>query len=202
MRKFVLISIVIIAIIFVIGAFALNGILKNNKNSGIAAANTTNEVIEDECTMNQDEYALLNDGTVSANSQEETISPNATLVMQKYYKGCGHTIKTSIPIPQELVNCTKEQVEAEYVGWDVISYSKDEVVIYKEYEGICDEHYYITDKDGYVAVYSLDENGNKTLKEVTSIATKYLTDYDLNRIKEGISVVGNDELNTTLEDFE
>ena len=57
-------------------------------------------------------------------------------------------------------------------------------------------------KDGYIAVYWINSQGQESLKEVTGVATEYLTDNDLMEIEEGIFVYGLQELNSKIEDYE
>ena len=65
-----------------------------------------------------------------------------------------------------------------------------------------EEIYIIKDKDGYIAVYIIDENGKEILRNTTKIVTRYLPDIDKMKLKEGIKVNSKEELNKTLEDYE
>ena len=89
-----------------------------------------------------------------------------------------------------------------YEDWKIEEFSKDKVVFYKEMEGICNEHYVLRDVDGYVTIYSLNENNVESLVEITDIVTVYLTDEDKELLKEGIRVIGKDNLNAAIEDYE
>ena len=60
----------------------------------------------------------------------------------------------------------------------------------------------IREKDGYIAIYQIGEDGTETLKEMTGIVTNYLPETDILRLEEGIKVVGKEELNATIEDYE
>ena len=60
----------------------------------------------------------------------------------------------------------------------------------------------LREKNGYLAIYTIDLFGNETLKEMTQIVTSYLPETDIMRLKEGIQVNGKEELNATLEDYE
>ena len=51
-------------------------------------------------------------------------------------------------------------------------------------------------------VYSVDEDGNKTLKEETDIPVQYLPEEDVELLKKGITAYGQNELAKKLEDFE
>lgn len=62
--------------------------------------------------------------------------------------------------------------------------------------------YIVKEKDGFIAIYTVDDNGKEILKEKTKISTEYLTQTDLIKIKDGIRANGREELNAVLEDFE
>lgn len=89
-----------------------------------------------------------------------------------------------------------------YSQWEVKGFSPNEIVLYRQLDGICREHYLIKELDGVIAIYVLDENESATLQEKTSIATQYLTESDLENIKQGIRANGKEELNSILEDYE
>ena len=139
---------------------------------------------------------------IETNANEEKVSPNATLVIKKYYKECGHTTKDYAEIPEEMVNMNKDELSKELPEWEIMDFSSDEIVVFKEIEGICDEHYVLKEKDGNVAIYRLDANNNEILSEMTEISTQYLTDNDLEKLEQGIRAIGREELNSILEDYE
>lgn len=62
--------------------------------------------------------------------------------------------------------------------------------------------YILKEYNGNIAVYVLDENGKEHLRETTQIVTKYLPDLDREKLEVGIRVVGREELNKVLEDYE
>ena len=65
-----------------------------------------------------------------------------------------------------------------------------------------DTHYLIKDVYGHIEVYYLDEKDNEYLYKKTDISTDYLTEEDKDDLQVGIEVVGIEELNKMLEDFE
>lgn len=134
--------------------------------------------------------------------EEDKVSPNATLILKTNHKECGHTTKEEVDVPPEMVNKNQEEVSEMYPQWNVIGFSPDEIVLYREVEGICNEHYVLKDREGFLAIYTINENGEEKLKEVTSISLEYLPQDDIDKIREGIEATGNEELNSILEDFE
>ena len=63
---------------------------------------------------------------------EEKVSPNAKVLQKQYFTGCDHLLKETKDIPENLVNKNKEEVEKYYKDWNVDSFSKNEIIIYKE----------------------------------------------------------------------
>lgn len=190
----------IIAIIVIIGAIIIGvQICKPNKEQEDIITKVSDEKIEDDCT---DEYQEIQEEMLQANSIEEKISPNCFITMKKTYNKCGHTTSEYIAIPKELVNKTKEDLEEKYIGWTIDKFSDTQIVISKEEEGECGEHYIVKDKEGKVVIYKLLEDGTENEYEVTDISTEYITDTDKINMKNGIKVNGKQELNQLIEDFE
>ena len=63
-------------------------------------------------------------------------------------------------------------------------------------------HYILREKEGLINVYYINENKEEILYRVTDISTKYLGEDDIKELKVGIEVVGVQQLNQLLEDFE
>lgn len=193
--KIILAIILTISIIFT--AYILFG--KEEMVEGKKENNTyISEVIEDECT---EEYQQIqNAKTVS--TTEEKVSANAILILKKYYQKCEHTINEYVELPQELVNMTKEEVQAQYPDWEVIGFEKGKVTLYKEFDDVCGEHFKLKVEDGKVVVYIVNKDGTETLYEKTNISSEYLTETDLINMQDGLEIYGKEELNQIIEDFE
>lgn len=180
--------------------FKIIGMSDNNNNEAQIA---NEEVEEDECTEIAELYKLgLLEETTNANSQEIKISPNSKITINNYYKECGHTVKTKVKVDEGLINSTKEELQNKYKEYEIKEFSEEQIVLYKELEGICNEHYIVKAKDGYVAIYTLDNKENQTLKEITNISTQYLTLTDVSKLEGGIRAYGKEALNSLIEDFE
>ena len=89
-----------------------------------------------------------------------------------------------------------------YSDWKIEGYSPSEIVIYKEYDGICDEHYIVKEHNGVLGIYRLNTNEDEVFVKDTEIQTQYLPEIDILKLKEGIVAIGQAELNSVLEDFE
>lgn len=157
------------------------------------------ENIVDECT---EEYQEMQGEMLETNSQEEKISPHAEITFQTTYQKCGHTISQYQEIAEELVNLTKKELQEKYSDWKIEQFSDTQIVLSKEEEGICKEHYMVKDKDGFVTIYEILEDRTEREYESTDISTQYLTEEDKMSMEKGIEVNGKQSLNQLIEDFE
>ena len=191
---------IILFTVIILGITAGIYIFISNENK-----KTENNNVEDVINKVSDkELNELNklDNSLETNSNEEKISPNCLVILKRHYDKCGHTTNEYIDIQENLVNKTQDELEEKYPNWEVEKFSPGEIILYKEYTGICDEHYILREKDGKIVIYKIDENGQEKLYETTEIAIDYLTDEDKENIKNGIKVNGKEELNQLIEDFE
>lgn len=153
------------------------------------------EKVTDECIDEAQDLLL-------ANAEEQKVSPNAIIIAKRFYAKCGHTTKEYFPVTEKMVNLSKEDIEKLYKDWKVEGFSSEEIVILKEEQGICGEHYVLRGEDERIVVYTIDENNNEKIFERTGIITKYLPEIDKINIENGIFVNGKESLNCLLEDYE
>lgn len=151
---------------------------------------------------NIEESNSIDGDTISTSTSETRISPNCTIVEKQYFKGCDHLIKDIKDVPEEWINQTEEDIKEHYSDWTLQSFTNNQIIVAQEKEGYCGQHYIIKEHNGVLGIYTLDQNGTETWKEDTEISTMYLPEEDLEKIEEGIQVIGDDRLHTTLEDFE
>lgn len=191
--------------IVVIICAVLTGIIimksDNHKNSSeILEQEIAEEEIFDDCT---DEYEEIEEKNIlKVNSEQEKVSPNCSFIEKVYYKKCNHTISKYLELPIELINLTKSEVQDKYSDWVIEKFANNEIIMYKEVNSECDEHYLVKDKDGKVIVYKILEDGKEQETESIDISTEYLTETDKINMKNGIRVNGKKNLNQLIEDFE
>lgn len=140
--------------------------------------------------------------TLDTSNSEVIVSPNAEVVITQLYKRCGHTIVKRELAPREIVNLNLEKVQEFYDGWNIDEFTANEIKISRTTQGICDEHYIISESDGYVSISCKNSSGEYIFKGLTDISVQYLPEEDLQKLKNGIEIIGRDNLNKFLEDFE
>ena len=193
--KIIAICLVIITIILI--DYNLFG--KENLESGVKKDNNyISKTIEDECT---EEYVQMQNIT-TVSSKEEKLSANAILILKKYYEQCEHTINEYVELPQELINMTEKEVQAEYPDWEIIGFEKGKLTLYKEFDDLCGEHFKLRVDEGKIVVYIVNNDGTENVYEKTNISSEYLTETDLINMQDGLEIYGKEELNQIIEDFE
>ena len=196
MRKFWIIMIIIVVLLALggsIGIYIYN--LKNTSNKNSVKAKELADELKK--TLVEEEH-----NTVTTSSKNIKISHNSIVVKNTLYKICNHEIRQTEVIPVELVNKEEKDIQQYYKDWEIKKYSPTEVVLYREKDEYCDKHYVLRENNGVIAIYKIDDNNKETLRENTQIQTKYLPEIDLIKLKSGIYAIGEEELNSILEDFE
>ena len=198
----IILVLAIIVIGIITGVYIYNRNKKIGKNIVDNEINIVSETITDECT---EEYEKLEEQAkleIETNSSEEKISPNCLITLKRYYDECQHTINEYLDIPKDLVNGTKSDLQREYPNWEIQKYSNNEIILYKEFNSNCGQHFVLRDVDGKINIYKINENNEEELYEKTEISVEYLTETDRIEIQNGIRVNGIEELNQLIEDFE
>ena len=188
--------IILITTVLVITLGIVAGVLINNKK-----ASNLQQQAEPRIAYEQNELENRIE-IVTTSYNEEKTTPNTLLIFKTYYKKCEHIQEKKKQISEELVNKTEEELQEEYKNWNIENFTKEEVSFYREVDEICNEHYIIKENNGYVTIYFLNEKGEEILNGVTEIVTAYLPQEDQEELKEGIKIIGRENLNSRLEDYE
>ena len=192
--KIVLISIFTIALIILTSAV----VYQNIKYDKLAKEE---EKVTDECIYENNE--IENDiDEIKVSETETKVSPNAELVIKKYYKECGHTTEEKRNVVNDMVNKTQEEIEKLYPDYKVESFFNNKIVLIKEEEGQCAEHYIVRDENSNIMIYKILSDGKEEIYQNTGISTEYLPETDKLSLRDGIKVFGRENLNSIIEDFE
>lgn len=159
--------------------------------------------IEEEEASNSIGMNNVNKIQIETSASEEKISVNTKVIEEVYYKECDHLLKNTRMDIKSLVNMTREKLSKKYPDWEIKEFSKEKVILYTEEQNYCGEHFLLKDVDGLVTIYNMDNEDNiKERIEITEIETAYLPKTDKDKLKEGIKVYTQKNLNKLIEDFE
>lgn len=169
---------------------------------GIVGLINTKYIPEEAKETNNIEEVYENKQTVTTASNEKKVSPNANFALKKYYDECNHFNYEEVELPIELVNLTEQEIEDYYDDWEVEDFAENALVLAKEVNGYCNEHFVIKLDEQNVNVYRLGASGEFNEYKQTEISRDYLPEEDIVNLEEGISVYGEGKLSSVLEDYE
>lgn len=201
-KTWIIVLVIVVIIIGIIFGLSIYSKKKNSKNNIVEnEIKEVSEKITDECV---EEYEKMEEAKteIETTSNEEKISPNCLITLKRHYNECQHTINEYIDIPKDLVNGTQEDLQKEYQNWEIEKYSNTQIILYKEFDSSCGQHFILRNDNGKITVYRINENNEEEVYQKTEIAIDYLTEADKVEIQNGIRVNGIEELNQLIEDFE
>lgn len=143
-----------------------------------------------------------NSETIDTSSADVVVSPNAEIVLIQKFDKCGHTVISKEIAPREIINLNKEKVQEYYNGWNLEEFTANEIKLSRNSPGICNEHYILRESDGYISINTKNDVGEFIFKGLTDISVQYLPEEDIAKLEKGIEVIGRENLNKFLEDFE
>ena len=199
MKKYTIIAIIATGVIL---GFLTGLYLYKIKSIDSTNKETTAEATDNDYTaiaqLRDEEFSDL----LEVNSKKEKTSPNCKITLKVYYKVCEHLIETIKNIENTEVNLTEEELKQKFKEWEIQKFTPNNIVLYKEINDFCNEHFLLKEEEGYIAIYKVDKDNKIEFFQTTEISTDYLAEEDLSKIKNGIKVYTQKELNKTLEDFE
>lgn len=189
MKKWIIVTLsIILFIISVMIGYLINSIVNFSEKKEQTPYVLAEEKIEEE--------------VIDTSYSDITVSPNAEVILTEKFSRCGHTSVTKDIAPREIVNLNKEKVQEYYEGCSIDKFTSDEIEVSRNTTGICDEHYILRESDGFISINCKNNVGEYIFKGLTDISVQYLPQEDLEKLQKGIEIVGRENLNKFLEDFE
>lgn len=134
---------------------------------------------------------------------KEVIKKNT--VIRYVYKYIGDGISEVYEdLPADyMLGLDKEGIEKEARGWQIVKFDTEVVELEKTVEGDSAQHYVLkVGEDGYIEVYYTKNGDIVGLRERTNTPVDILNDEFKEKIAEGYTIVGRDNLNDLLENLE
>lgn len=142
-----------------------------------------------------------NENIIEVSVSETKLSTSAEMVIKKNFSRCNHSEVNRMKIPVELVNYTEDEVEEKYSGWTIEKFSADEIVLSKDIDANCTDHYVIKETDGKVAVYNEIAEDKMNFVEHIDIDLTLLSDVEKDKFADGIRVYGKEGVSSLIEDY-
>jgi len=120
--------------------------------------------------------------------EETRLEPEAKIVFISLYKKCGHEQITEETIDENYVGLTKEQLSTKYYEWGINNFTPKEVILKRDIDDICENHYFVGIKDGYVVLFQGIPGVSEKVIEMTDILADTLREEDLELLKNGLVI--------------
>lgn len=189
----------LVAIIIILLGIVSGIYLYNKSNSDIDRNNNFNSEAREVITIeNETEIAQ----SMLVSSTEEKTTSNTLIIYKTYYAKCNHYINEYKDIDAAYINLTKEEFAEKNKAWKITNFSPSEIILEKQEDEYCNQHYLLKINNGVLTIYLIDEKEEKTEYEITDITTEYLTTEDILKLEKGIIIYGKENLISTIEDYE
>ncbi len=133
--------------------------------------------------------------------QRNIILPDTRMVYQYFYTSDRVTKEESEKAPEFLQGLDMQQLESVYNGWQIVLFSPETVILRCSIEGLSSETYILGEEDGFLAVFYEDAQHMIRLKERTDIPLSVLAEEETEKLREGMRVIGEEELARVLSDL-
>ncbi|WP_069649380.1 BofC C-terminal domain-containing protein [Caloranaerobacter ferrireducens] len=147
-----------------------------------------------------------NDSDVeSVEKEENVIGPNTVIEYINYYKKCNDTLTQIVEPEKAIINFNEEDykkyLETNHPDWQLLSFSSEKVIVKRELDRYCPNHYIISVKDNKIAIFKFNDMGEKVLVEIINKSVSTLKEIDQEKLKKGIVVDSEEEIGDILENF-
>ena len=177
-KTWIIVLVIIVIIVGIILGLSIYSKNQNSKNNIVEnEIKEISEKVTDEC-VEEYEKKQEDKAEIETTSNDEKISPNCLIILKRHYNECQHTINEYIDIPKDLVNGTQEDLQKEYQNWEIEKYSNTQIILYKEFDSSCGQHFILKNDNGKITIYRINENNEEEVYQKTEIAIDYLTETD------------------------
>ncbi|MCK9267456.1 MAG: BofC C-terminal domain-containing protein [Alkaliphilus sp.] len=146
-----------------------------------------------------------NNDKITVSNYNDIINYETQLIYKTLYTQCEDIIEEVRSPTSELIGLNKDGLEEYLIGnqldWEIECFSKEKIVLSKQVNKICPNHYLVSVNKGCIAIYKYYENGEKKLIRQTDIPINILPIIDQEKLQKGILVNTEKEVNQLLEDY-
>lgn len=139
--------------------------------------------------------------------QEENIITPSTIIEERvHYKVCDDIPTLEKKASDEFVNMTREELvnylESNTPEVRLVSFSNERIVLWSEKDQLCTKHFVVGEEDGKIAIFKIDEDGERVLDKVfPEYPINLLQPIDQEKLREGIRVNNEEDLSDIIENY-
>ena len=150
------------------------------------------------------EYSYLNGDPPTKIIDDDGIMTrinSSTIIVFEYLYLDGAVERVEELSPPFMLGMTLAGIEEAFFEWTVADFTESKLVMRRYVENTVTHHYIVGIHEGYVAVfYGFGEN-NGSLMKITRTSVSALPHDEVQRLQEGILIIGTDKLFRVLQDY-
>ncbi|MBR5468135.1 MAG: BofC C-terminal domain-containing protein [Firmicutes bacterium] len=146
-------------------------------------------------------YAAEKDEDKKVSGDVVKIVPGTKIIYEYYYPADEETEIVEESAPYFMLGLTFKELQQNYDMWQIEYFSADKVVMKRNVYGEREQKYIVGIKDGYVAVFYDIGTDEELVREITNIFAGALPKEEREKLKNGIKVVGENNLIGILQDY-
>ncbi len=138
----------------------------------------------------------------SANSEyPKEITLNTNVIFEREFLQCGHKSVESYKGYQDMIGKTEIEIARKYKEWILKKFDENEVILFREVDDKCLEHYIVKEYNGQIGVFYQNKGVEHNMKQIVPINVSRLRAQDRKKLSDGIFIESDKELAQLLEDF-
>lgn len=131
-------------------------------------------------------------------SEQAVISPGASVEWKTYCRGCGHLYSYSQC--DAVIGFSESELKRRFPEWDVIRFSRENVILERTIPGFCPRHYVLKLKGDILKVYRISEPElEETEFAEFSAKGRVFDPDDIEKLKTGMPFNSVNELHSFIE---
>lgn len=142
------------------------------------------------------------------NAENETeeaikeISPSTEIIFNRSYKLCGDIISERRKPHKEEIGTKEEAIDSLFSDWTIEKFTEKQLVLSKQIDNYCPNHYILKEQGGLVAIYApLEEEGLEIIKH-TSVKVRSLPPNLQQEVEKGMVVGSLEEIEYIIESWQ
>lgn len=138
---------------------------------------------------------------VAVQGKQDKINSSTLMIYQYHDEVRNKVIEERVKAPYFLMDLTRDELQELYSDWQVSSFSSEKVVLRKKIDSKYSNQYVLGVYNGFVTIFSNNEEGYPEIKEITETPISSLPLEEQNKLEKGIEIYGEEELIRMLEDY-
>ena len=181
-QYYFIISIFMILLSFMLGAFSASVVISKSESGSVTSEETGNKSAKEK----------INAETMVVYMTQFTKSESETVVEKK--------------IDIDYIGKEVNEIKDKFKGWEFLGVIDNRVYLSREVDSYCPDSYklgYVVNdkKNNVLALYKYDRDGIEQLDEVFDTPLELFSKEEIEKLKKGIIVYGEDNLNELLQNY-